>query len=324
MRFGLGKVIRLPDSVASIAVDDKFGAAIVSYWGKDYASLVWLPSRRLERVPLSEKVADYDSSRLPPPVAISAKGWGAVVTSEGLDVLDFKKTRVVRHLLGPVGVTLFDRTGDVLRADNRTIKMPEVKLVNEISGAAELASHLAALDQETKTYVVAVSPLGGEPWKLVFGKLYPVRKVREVVVNGDFAIEELEIMPGGREAVALIYTSEGRTKLCVVSADPELPSRAITIPGNPPWNPTQGMPPPGALGHRQLHAYGKSNVVLVRNDRRCLLVDLKAGRYMTLPFGANDLAISKKLGIALLAKGSAVRLWRIPERGPTGKLKLAF
>jgi hypothetical protein len=325
IRFGLGKVVRVPASVASIAVDDKFGAAIISYWGKDYASLLWLASRRLERVPLSEKVMDYDSRFVPPPVAISPKGWGAVVTSEGLDALDLKKKRVVRHLLGPVRVTLFDRAGDVLHADLREIKMPEAEVLNDMSGAAEFVSYLAAYDEDAKTYSTAVElPSERTPWKLIFGKLHPTRMVREAALEGDFTMEEVGMMPEGRGALALVYTSGGRTELRVVPADPRLPGRTIRIPGSRPWDPTQGMPPPGALGHRRLYPCKRSDLVLVRNDGRCLLVDLKADKYMTLPFGASAVAISKKLGMAVLAKANTVRFWRIPERNPRGKLKLAF
>lgn len=327
IRFGLGKVVRTPASVASIAVDDKFGAAIVCYWGTDYASLLWLASRRLEKVPLSEKVMEYDSRFLPPPVAISPKGWGAVATSEGIDVLDLKKKRVVRHHLGPVRVTAFDRSGDVLYADLRVIKMPEGKVgtkVSELSAAAEFVSYLAAYDEDAKTYATAILPPGEGPWKLVFGKLYPTRKVREAPLAGEFTMEEVGMVPEGGGALALVYTAGGRTELCVVPADPKLPGRTIRIPGNRPWDPAQGMPWPGAIGHRRLWPCGKSDLVLVRNEGRCLLVDLKADRYMTLPFGASAVAISKKLGMALLAKAGTVRFWRIPERGPTGKLKLAF
>jgi hypothetical protein len=322
MRFGRVTAVRLPAPVASLALDDTSGAILVSHWKRDYASLFSLASRRVERVPLSEMVKGYDYRDLPPSIAISPKGWGAVVTKEGIDVLDLKKKGVVRHFLGPVNVAWFDSTGDILHADMRTIKMPGAQLVTGMgAGAAEFFSHLAAHDEEAKHYALAIAPPTSEkPWKLVFGNLYPMKTIREAEFKTPLSMQEVAVVPGGRGALVLAYAK--RMEVHFVPADPNLRVRTIPIPGGRPWEPTQGMPPPGTLGHRRLDGYGKSEVTLVRDDKHCLLIDLRAGKYISLPFGANALAVSEKRGLALFGKGRAVKLWPIPQRDSKGVLRV--
>lgn len=323
MRFGGATAIRLPGPVASLALDDASGAVLISHWKRAYASLVRLASRRVERVPLSERVREYDPRWLPPSVAISPKGWGAVVTSEGIDVLDLKKKRVVRHFLGPVNVASFDPAGDMLYADMRTIKMPEAKQVETQGAGAEFFSYLAAHDKENKFYAnVGEGPPPGKQLRLVFGKLNPQEVLRTEDLKGAIATEEVAVVPGGLGALALVYSEPEGAQFRFVPADPKLPVRTIMIPGKKPWGPMQGVPRPGDLGRRRLYAYRKSEVAIVRGDKHCLLVDLRARKYIQLPFGADDLAVSEKLGQALFGKGRSLKLWPIPERDSKGVLRI--
>jgi hypothetical protein len=324
LRFA-ATVVRLPAPVASLALDDASGAVLISHWDKGYASLLSLGSRQVQRVPLTEKVTEYDYRDLPPPIAISPKGWGAVVTNEGIDVLDLKKKLVVRHFLGPVNVAWFDSTGDILHADMRTVKMPEGKQVEVQSASAQFASYLAARDREAQHYAIAIQPPTPEkPWKLVFGNLNPMKSLVEAELKDTLLMQEVAVVPGGRGALALVYGERKRMEVRFVPAVPGLPVRTIAIPGKRAWIPTEGMPRPGDLGHRLLYAYGKSEVAIVRDDRRCLLIDLRAGKYIRLPFGANDLAVSEKSGQVLLGKGKSVKLWPIPKRDSQGRLSLRF
>jgi hypothetical protein len=322
MRFGAATAIRLPGPVASLALDDASGAVLVSHWKRSYASLVSLASRGVGRVPLSERVREYDPRWLPPSVAISRKGWGAVVTSDGMDVLDLKKKQVVRHFLGPVNVASFDPAGDVLYADMRTIKMPEAKLVESQSAAGEFFSSLAAHDKENKFYAnVAEAPSAEKQLRLVFGKLDPQEVVRTEDLKGALTPEEVAVVPGGLGAVALIYSQQG-TQVRFVPADPKLPVRTVLIPGKRPWDPSQGIPRAGDLSHRRLYPHGKDEVVIVRDDKHCLLVDLRAGKHVKLPFGADDIALSAKSGKAIFGKGRSLKLWPIPQRDSKGVLRV--
>jgi hypothetical protein len=325
VRFGRAAAVRLPAPLASLALDDTSGAVLISHWDKGYASLLSLGSRQVQRVPLSETVKAYDSRDLPPPVAISPKGWGAVVTNEGIDVLDLKKKLVVRHFLGPVNAAWFDSTGDILHADIRSIKMPEAKQMELQTAGADFFSYLAARDAEAKHYAIAIEPPTLEkPCKLVFGNLNPRKTLREAEIKDTLLMQEVAVVPGGRGALALVYGKRERMEVRFVPADPGLPVRTIAIPGKRAWTPTQGMPRPGDLGHRLLYACGKSEVAIVRNDRHCLLIDLRAGKHIRLPFGANDLAVSEKLGQVLFGKGRSVKLWPIPKRDSQGRLSLRF